>query len=214
MAHRVAGEMYYEIDGQLLEIKRQLRQSSGYPYNPHQLKAALQDIIEGRFGQVAAPAAVTPCCEASSIINPLNFDPVAVFGSGWKYSSKKGDTDKRSLALPEVDVAKLLFETCLKEGETSIIGEEKLKRLIKSGNIRLDSRFGAALFQEEGHLILERLCKERNITYLDFPGQVLVSPYGDRYILYLCRHGGRWYRSANWLGCSWYGRHFSVGLAS
>lgn len=46
----VAGEQYYELDGQLLEIKRQLRQSSGYPFNPYQLKLHLQDAIEGKFG--------------------------------------------------------------------------------------------------------------------------------------------------------------------
>lgn len=48
----VAGEQYYELDGQLSEIKRQLRQSNGYPFNPLQLKAHLQAAIEGRFGAV------------------------------------------------------------------------------------------------------------------------------------------------------------------
>lgn len=45
----VTGEMYEEIDGQLHEIKRQIRQKSGYPYNPEELKKALQLIIEGKF---------------------------------------------------------------------------------------------------------------------------------------------------------------------
>ena len=50
MANIVAGELYYELDGQLLEIKRQLRQPNGYPFNPFQLKLHLQAAIEGRFG--------------------------------------------------------------------------------------------------------------------------------------------------------------------
>jgi hypothetical protein len=50
MATLVKGELYEELDGQLLEIKRQLRQPNGYPYNPMQLRRALQDVIEGRFG--------------------------------------------------------------------------------------------------------------------------------------------------------------------
>lgn len=52
MATLVAGEQYHELDGQLLEIKRQLRQSAGYPYDPAQLKVALQNAIEGKFGEI------------------------------------------------------------------------------------------------------------------------------------------------------------------
>ena len=49
MAIQVAGELYYDLDGQLVEIKRQLRQPSGYPFDLNQLKTALQNAIEGRF---------------------------------------------------------------------------------------------------------------------------------------------------------------------
>src|SRR6266851_9492858 len=52
MAHVVTGELYFQIDGQLHEIKRQLRQESGYPYSPYQLKTALQAAIEGNFANV------------------------------------------------------------------------------------------------------------------------------------------------------------------
>jgi hypothetical protein len=45
----VTGKEYYDLDGQLLEIKRQLRQNSGYPFDAYRLGKALQDIIEGRF---------------------------------------------------------------------------------------------------------------------------------------------------------------------
>ncbi|MFA6132048.1 MAG: hypothetical protein WC702_03235 [Patescibacteria group bacterium] len=49
MAPIVTGEQYYDLDGQLTEIKRQLRQRGGYPFSPAQLSLALQAIIEGRF---------------------------------------------------------------------------------------------------------------------------------------------------------------------
>ncbi len=49
MATRVAGEMYYKLDGQLMEIKRQLRQKDGYPYDSNKLSGALQACIEGDF---------------------------------------------------------------------------------------------------------------------------------------------------------------------
>ncbi len=54
MAIQVAGETYFDIDGQLHEIKRQLRQSSGYPFDPADLQKALQRAIEGKFGNVSA----------------------------------------------------------------------------------------------------------------------------------------------------------------
>ncbi len=54
MAEHVAGDKtflqaYYNIEGQLGEIKRQLRQRGGYPYDLNTLGVALQAIIEGEF---------------------------------------------------------------------------------------------------------------------------------------------------------------------
>jgi len=52
MANIVKGEEYYNLDGQLAEIKRQLRQPNGYPFDPEKLKKHLQNAIEGEFGKV------------------------------------------------------------------------------------------------------------------------------------------------------------------
>lgn len=49
MATPVTGEMYYKLGVQLLEIKRQLRQPDGYPFDPDKLKIALQNAIDGIF---------------------------------------------------------------------------------------------------------------------------------------------------------------------
>ncbi len=49
MAIKVTAEMYQEVDGQLHEIKRQLRQKDGYPFDVQTLRAALQLVIEGKF---------------------------------------------------------------------------------------------------------------------------------------------------------------------
>jgi len=49
MAEQVGGEQYREIDGQLHEIKRQLRQKKGYPYELAKLKYHLQLAAEGKF---------------------------------------------------------------------------------------------------------------------------------------------------------------------
>jgi hypothetical protein len=49
MATKVAGDQYYDLNGQLLEIMRQLRQPNGYKFDPEQLKDHLQLAIEGKF---------------------------------------------------------------------------------------------------------------------------------------------------------------------
>ncbi|MFA4942416.1 MAG: hypothetical protein WC564_02145 [Patescibacteria group bacterium] len=45
----VTGEQYFGITGQVLEIIKQLRQKGGSPLNPHLVKMALQEIVEGKF---------------------------------------------------------------------------------------------------------------------------------------------------------------------
>ncbi len=50
---------YYELDGQLLEIKRQLRLSDGYPYDVKKLRTALQDVVEGKFNFKQFPTWMT-----------------------------------------------------------------------------------------------------------------------------------------------------------
>jgi len=56
----VAGELYESITGQLFEIGRQIRQKSGYPHNPEQLKQALQAVVEGRFPRSAFELYLAP----------------------------------------------------------------------------------------------------------------------------------------------------------
>lgn len=49
MATIVTGNVYEKLDGQLHEIKRQIRQQNGYPYDPEKLSRHLQKAIEGQF---------------------------------------------------------------------------------------------------------------------------------------------------------------------
>lgn len=49
MATQVTGDLYVELDGKLAEIKRQMRQSGGYPFDPEKLNRFLQRAVEGRF---------------------------------------------------------------------------------------------------------------------------------------------------------------------
>lgn len=168
-------------------------------------------IVDGKRDAATVADVLQTILEPS--LRPTEFDPAAFIGTGWKWADK--DADARSLTLPNVDFSKVLFETCLEEGEARIIGEEKRRRLSAKGGIRLDPRFGVTLYQEEGQKTLERLYEERGITYLDFFGRILVSPDGYRYVLYLYRSDdGRWGWDAHWLGSDWLDRFFSARLAS
>jgi len=49
MTTQVNGDLYVELDGKLVDIKRQMRQSGGYPFDPEKLNKFLQRAVEGRF---------------------------------------------------------------------------------------------------------------------------------------------------------------------
>jgi hypothetical protein len=97
---KVEGELYESVTGQLFEIGRQLRQPSGYPFNPEMLKRHLQNAIEGKF-----------IFGDSKSILTKSFDPVSFLGKGWATwkgpadgdgLSGEEDIDPRSLALSQI----------------------------------------------------------------------------------------------------------------
>lgn len=49
MITQITGDLYVKLDGKLAEIKRQMRQSSGYPFDPEKLNKFLQRAVEGKF---------------------------------------------------------------------------------------------------------------------------------------------------------------------
>lgn len=137
------------------------------------------------------------------------FDP-AFIGAGWTIwkglatgNGLEGDEeqDTRSIALAEIDVNQIrLVPTTLKDRETSIKGEERLKRLQAKGHIRLDVAVFLYLWLNQ-HLIPESW-KERvngNIQFITFDGTVLRHSFGDRYVLCLFWSDGKWYWSVGWL---------------
>ncbi len=153
------------------------------------------------------------------------FNPTTFFGYGWSIwrgpadrAGRRGEKqqDGRSLALTEVDFSKILLETCLREGESKITGEEKLRRLKASGRILLDARIGQALYREGGQKTLRWLHDTHGITYVDFMGTELRGgPYGYRYVLCLYRgDGGSWYRNYDRLADRWFGSLPSAVSAS
>lgn len=93
--YTVAGDLYYEIDGQLLEIKRQLRQHGGYPCDPRDLRDALQDIIEGRFAD-----------QKTELINRMFIPAACQLEAVQRWNSERGwgftDEDFSNLGEPPV----------------------------------------------------------------------------------------------------------------
>lgn len=134
-----------------------------------------------------------------------SFDP-AFIGEGWKIEEQ----DERSLALSEIDLTKVRLETMLEGRETSVNGEEKLKRLKKAGHIRLDAKVFQMLWENQ-HLIPERWKEQTNgnTTFIYFDGTILRDSRGRRYVLCLCWNDGRWHWNVHWLDDDW-----SVSLPS
>ncbi|MBI4088972.1 hypothetical protein HY415_02650 [Candidatus Kaiserbacteria bacterium] len=138
------------------------------------------------------------------------FNPAAFIGSGWTIwrGTTNGDgltgeeeQDARSLELTEINFATVLFTACLEDGETSIIGEEKLARHIAAKHIRLDARIGQCLFEEKGQAACEWLYQTFGIRWFELSGTVLRNGFGSRCFLFLYRNNdGRWYWSYDWLG--------------
>lgn len=160
--------------------------------------------------------------------NPnLKFNPAEFIGEGWTIwkgpangdgLSGKAEVDERSPALMEVDLSKALFESCLKQGESSIKGEEKLRRLRESGNIQFGGNVFLALWQDyqqnKENSCLEWLYRNHKISWMSFFGLVLRNPNGRRCVLCLFRYDGEWDWSYSWLGYVWRAGGPSVGLAS
>ncbi len=144
-------------------------------------------------------------------INP--FDPVAFIGEGWSIwrGPPNGDglsgeevQDERSLKLGEVDLTKIRLETTLKVRETSVAGEEKLKRLIEQGYIRLDAKVLQTLWGNQ-YLIPEAWKQSANGNMIGtfFDGTILRDSDGGRYVLCLCWFGGQWLWYRHWLEGDW-----------
>ncbi|TSC57200.1 MAG: hypothetical protein Greene041679_391 [Parcubacteria group bacterium Greene0416_79] len=152
------------------------------------------------------------------------FDPITFLGKKW--SLVAGEHDARCDTLTKVAFSQVIYETCLKEEELSITGEEKLTRFKANKNIRLGATVFAGLWADyqayKENSVLERQYlynreQKQDITYLDFFGDILLDPCRRRGVLCLCRRDiGVWYWDwqYRWLGYGWYAGHHSASLAS
>lgn len=162
-------------------------------------------------------------------IEPLDF---AKFLSGdltiWKGPADGGgfsgeeDVCLKSLSLAEVELSKFIFKNYLEEGEASIGGEERMRRLNGMSDF---IGFGPNVFlglwydyqankENKENSALEWLHRNFGVTVMDFPGAVLRL-IGYRVVLCLFRYAdGSWGWYYGWLGDKWGGDCSSVGYAS
>lgn len=180
----------------------------GWVQNPKALQKVLTDALCPPIIQNGARAVIV----ASNVLKLVDtFNHAEFLGKDWEVV----DCDEREDSLTEVNWSKVNYENCLKEGESSITGEEKLKRLKIKGKLRFGGRAFFSLwkdYQEKGEAsVLEQLYKTKRITYVDFFGLVFQAPGGYRGVLYLYRSGdGRWDWYYCWLAYVWYYRDLSA----
>ena len=173
---RVAGDLYADIDGQMLEIKRQLRQREGYPYYPMRLVEHLQAAIEGnlvnRHGQLFAPFKYDKREEGWKLLEDVEF----------------GFIDISNLEL----VPFLNYDENFVNGEEAVLRSRRLKA-------NLGQRHAEYLLEHQ-----DKIPHEFRKYVLVFTGTIWRDPVGLRYVAYLCHDdGAQWYLSFSSLGYNW-----------
>jgi hypothetical protein len=183
---RVAGDLYFDIDGQIFEIKRQLRQKGGYPFDPMRLAEHLQAAIEGHLVD-------------------HNGDPFVVLFISRKspFDLKKftlgyctiAEQDERSIKLTKIDLASVRLVSALEKGEHFINVEKSLKRFKEKNQIRLDAKVFQTLWENQS-LIPNAWKKEVNGWNIKicFDGTIFESKMSSnvRSIFYLQWRDNQW----------------------
>ena len=126
----------------------------------------------------------------------VSFDPVKLLGQGWTVDEQ----DERSLSLNQVDLTRVRLEHMLEKDESWIKGEEKLKRLKKAGNIRLDAKVFQTLWENKALIPASWEKKTKGYTtFILFDGTILRYSGGYRYVLALYWVDDRWNWGYDWL---------------
>ncbi|MBI3589536.1 MAG: hypothetical protein HY093_03975 [Candidatus Liptonbacteria bacterium] len=185
----VAGDLYRELDGQFLEIKRQIRQPGGYPFDPLQLRNGLQALIEGRFGEPSdfflntnEPSIPIPALPRLSLAEIQTKFP-------WVKSIER-DTSP-------TEAGTLNLATILRPDENQVAGAEYERRIAPNFNSLYGLQQGLWLVDhQDEHPAFKALLGK---IYINLSGLVVVSGGGLRGVFYLGRGGKRWGVSWHWL---------------
>ncbi|MEI6297024.1 MAG: hypothetical protein WCO84_05275 [bacterium] len=140
----------------------------------------------------------------------IPFSPSVFVGEGWSiwrgHETGDGLVDDLvevgtwSSNLFEFNPDKLKFKSYL-GNRHKITGEERLRALVCSGEQGLDFKICQAMYEEPGQKTLRYLYRKTGVIWMEFVNQVLRSPDGYRYHLYLYRtdEEGDWGCTYLWL---------------
>jgi hypothetical protein len=189
MAKIVTGEQYFELDGQLSEIKRQLRQPSGYPFDPEMLKWHLQAAIEGRY------ALENFFRETGELVIQIPALPRPTLSN---LQVKRSWIKSIERDISPTEPVTLVLATVLRESEGSINGAEYERRLTPKRDVLLGYQHRQWLLehQAESPALMALLGK----VYIDFPGLVVVGDNCRRFVPNTFQRGDRWGAYWHWLG--------------
>ncbi|MEY2664813.1 MAG: hypothetical protein RIT04_621 [Candidatus Parcubacteria bacterium] len=150
------------------------------------------------------------------------FNPAKFIGGGWTIwkgpedgdgLTGKEEQDERSLAITEINLANLIIQTGLREGETRVTGEAKQARLMLTA-IQADAKIAQMLYEEEGQTTLRWMYKHLDVSWIEFLGTTLRDPRGSRIALCLYRRdGGLWSNGARYLNEQRYATSPALGFA-
>ncbi|MEK7570629.1 MAG: hypothetical protein AAB515_04315 [Patescibacteria group bacterium] len=127
------------------------------------------------------------------ILERKPFDPNKHLGNVWSFVEQISKRSGGSL-----DAGKIVGKDYLQEGESTISGEERLKRIKATpADIQLDAEDFLALYEEKDQLTLRWLYESQGITWLSFWGTILGSTLSDGNVLcVLCLYhsgDGSWF---------------------
>lgn len=146
---------------------------------------------------------IIPMADILKIDRTKPFNPEDLVGKDYRVwrGPKNGngleggkEEDERSLVIAEINPTNILALTGLREGESSLTGEERLARLIIE-SIQLDAKIGETLYREKGQKTLRWLHQTFGVSDFEFLGTTLRRYNGNRCALRLWRHDD---------GCSWH----------
>lgn len=189
MAQRVTGDLKDGLLSQLFEIERQIRQHSGYPFDPLQLREHLQEGIEGRF--------ISRCGRYIINCDEKPFEP-----SGLTVASESEQLPGRVRGQFIFDGKIGLYLSECQQGMEFIRGnqlrEEMANEPVLPANV-LD------FFLSNTSLIPENLKKNDNgnVRYTFFWGTVYRGSGGRQCVRCLCFNGGGWRWDCYRLGDDW-----------
>jgi hypothetical protein len=165
--------------GQIAQLVRSLEAAG---YTPEHLTKL------GQLG-VGGHASILAFLEERAKIGVAGFDPATFIGKGWRFAGVGTPAKIRSTA----DVQKVTLLSALRSGEKVITGEETLRRLIS----------WITLGAEDFHFIWthQEVIPEgwKRVGAVFFDADLLLSPDGYRYTLFLYWDGEGWVWAVVWL---------------